>query len=240
MNRIARWRPSPAMAVALLALFVSLGGVSYGVATGSIGTREIRNNSVSTRDIRNDTIRGTDIRRGSVTGSDIDEQSLSKVPRAGRADTATSAGSAASAASAGNAGTLDGVDSGGFLRVNPNRVRAAADLGFADNYAGGSSLLDVSNLAGGEYVVWAKLNVDSDSNAVTNPNCDLVAGGTVLDQAQNQLGPDAGPAAFLEFTMIGTLTASAAGTDDVFIRCEQAAGNTNDAYNRQIVAVRVD
>ena len=33
---------SPAMAVALVALFVSLGGVSYAVATGSVGTRAIK------------------------------------------------------------------------------------------------------------------------------------------------------------------------------------------------------
>jgi hypothetical protein len=33
-------RPSPALIVACLALFLSLGGVSYGVATGFIDSRE--------------------------------------------------------------------------------------------------------------------------------------------------------------------------------------------------------
>ena len=36
MKRIAELRPTPATAIACLALFVSLGGVSYGVAAGSI------------------------------------------------------------------------------------------------------------------------------------------------------------------------------------------------------------
>ena len=36
MKRLIRRRPSPAFVVASLALFLSLGGVSYGLATGSI------------------------------------------------------------------------------------------------------------------------------------------------------------------------------------------------------------
>jgi hypothetical protein len=88
------------MAVALVALFVSLGGVSYGVATGTIGTRQIRNNSirstdlkngqVSSRDLRNNDVRGKDIRNGTLTGADVKESSLGKVPSAGQADVAFS------------------------------------------------------------------------------------------------------------------------------------------------------
>jgi hypothetical protein len=97
---MTRFRPSPAMAVALLALFVALGGVSYGVATGTIGTREIRNNTirssdirngqVSSRDLRNNDVRGTDVRNGSLTGADLKEATLGKVPSAGQADVAFS------------------------------------------------------------------------------------------------------------------------------------------------------
>ena len=64
-------RPSPAMLVALTALFISLGGVSYGVATGSIDSREIKNNSVGTKDLRNNDVRGKDIRNSTITGRDI-------------------------------------------------------------------------------------------------------------------------------------------------------------------------
>ena len=49
------------MVVALLALFISLGGVSYGVATDSIDSREIKNGSVQSRDIRNDSLKGVDV-----------------------------------------------------------------------------------------------------------------------------------------------------------------------------------
>src|SRR3712207_2058599 len=64
-------RPSPAMVVAMVALFVSLGGVSYGVATGSIDSREIKNNSVRGKDIRNGTIKSRDVGNGSLRASDF-------------------------------------------------------------------------------------------------------------------------------------------------------------------------
>jgi hypothetical protein len=105
-------RPSPALVISCIALFLSLGGVSYGVATGFIDSREIknnqvrskdlRNNSIRTFDIRNNEVRGFDIRNSSVqgrdvalntlTGADVSEQDLEKVPSAATADTATSVG----------------------------------------------------------------------------------------------------------------------------------------------------
>jgi hypothetical protein len=96
-------RPTPAFVIACVALFVSLGGVSYGVATGFIDSRELKDNTIRSRDIRNNEVRGLDIRNSSVrggdvafdtlTGDDISEGQLEKVPSAGTADTATTAGS---------------------------------------------------------------------------------------------------------------------------------------------------
>jgi hypothetical protein len=106
-----RRRPSPALVISMLALFVSLSGVSYGVATGFIDSREIknneirsidiRNNQVRTRDLRNNEVRGIDIRNSTVqgrdialntvTGEDVKEDTLQKVPSALLADSATSA-----------------------------------------------------------------------------------------------------------------------------------------------------
>jgi hypothetical protein len=115
---ISRRRPSPALVIALIALFVSLSGVSYGVATGFIDSREIknnevrsldiRNNEVRTRDLRNNEVRGIDIRNSTVqgrdialnavTGEDVKEDTLQKVPSALLADSATTASTAGSAA----------------------------------------------------------------------------------------------------------------------------------------------
>jgi hypothetical protein len=107
-------RVSPATVIASIALFVSLGGVSYGVATGSIDSRELKNNDVRTKDLRNNDVRTKDLRNNDVrsgdvrnstltgsdvgddklTGSDIVESSLGKVPSATSADSANSANSA--------------------------------------------------------------------------------------------------------------------------------------------------
>jgi hypothetical protein len=92
-------RLSPALVVACLALFISLGGVSYGVATGFIDSREIKNNTIRTQDIRNSEVRGRDIRNSTIQGgdvafntlkgADIEESSLGKVPSAASADSAS-------------------------------------------------------------------------------------------------------------------------------------------------------
>jgi hypothetical protein len=107
-----RRRPSPALVISMIALFVSLSGVSYGVATGFIDSREIKNNEVRTRDlrnndirtkdlrnnevrgidIRNSTVQGRDVALNTLTGTDINESTLGKVPSAGTADSATTAG----------------------------------------------------------------------------------------------------------------------------------------------------
>jgi hypothetical protein len=75
--RVRRVRlPSPSMAVALLALFVALGGVSYGVATGSIDSRELKNGTVRSVDLRNNDVRGADIRNGTVGTADLRDGTL--------------------------------------------------------------------------------------------------------------------------------------------------------------------
>jgi hypothetical protein len=57
-------------------VFVALGGTSYAIATGSIGSREIENNSVGTKDLRNSGIRGRDVRNGTIRSADVGNGSL--------------------------------------------------------------------------------------------------------------------------------------------------------------------
>jgi len=57
--------------IALIALFVAMGGTSYAAATGSIDGREIKNNSVSTNDLRNNGIRSRDVRNGGLLKEDF-------------------------------------------------------------------------------------------------------------------------------------------------------------------------
>ena len=55
-------RPSPALVIACISLFVALGGVGYAAATGSIDGREIKNNSVASKDLKNNSFVGKDVK----------------------------------------------------------------------------------------------------------------------------------------------------------------------------------
>jgi hypothetical protein len=62
--------------LALIALFFALTGTSYAVATGSINSREIRNNSIRSKDIRNNTLSGADVRNNTVRSRDVRDSAL--------------------------------------------------------------------------------------------------------------------------------------------------------------------
>ena len=75
MKHLRRYRPSPAMVVACLALLVALGGTAI-AAKPLITGKQIRNASVT----------GLDLRNNSVKGADVLESSLGPVPSAASAD----------------------------------------------------------------------------------------------------------------------------------------------------------
>lgn len=114
-------------AIALLALFVALGGTGY--AATAINGKLIKHNTVA----------GTKLKKDTLGAREIKESKLATVPRASRADSASAADratsastatSAASATNAGNADRLDGVDSTGFLRSTvPEPYREVGSAG---------------------------------------------------------------------------------------------------------------
>ena len=101
-------------AVGYLALFVALGGTSYAVATGSIDSREIKNNAVASKDLRNNGVTGRDVRNRSLTGGDVRSESLG-----GAQVNEATLGEVPRATSAGDAATLGGLGPGAFARANP-------------------------------------------------------------------------------------------------------------------------
>lgn len=117
MRGLLRQRPSPAMIVALIALFVALGGSSYAVTristknlrTGAVNSRVVKNNSLKSGDIRQESLTGNDIKTDSLKNADIDNGSL-------RAKTADSAGNATTADTATNANSLGGVAAANFTQ----------------------------------------------------------------------------------------------------------------------------
>jgi hypothetical protein len=97
------------MAVALLALFVALGGTSYAVSR--IDGKQLKNASVSAKKLR----------RNTLTGREVRESALGEVPLAARATTAVHAvtadlsATAERARHASSADTLSGTTLGGLV-----------------------------------------------------------------------------------------------------------------------------
>jgi hypothetical protein len=168
VKRIARARPSPAMVVALIALFVALSGVGWAALSlkpNSITSKYLKNNkAVKNKDVVDDTLQG----------NKIAESTLGRVPSASTADSATTASIADTATTSGNADMLDGLNATDFLGANAK----AAD----------SELLDGLNSTAflrSTVTVRQSANVDVANNSIAgdradcNPGEKAIAGGAI-------------------------------------------------------------
>jgi hypothetical protein len=106
------WRGSPALVVAVIALFVALGGSVYAAKKARIDGKAIRaksipGNRLKPRSIGADRLKPGVLRSvaasGPLTGADINELTLGQVPSAAHADSADTAQSAVDAQTALNA-----------------------------------------------------------------------------------------------------------------------------------------
>ena len=101
MRRLFARAPSPAFALAFVALVAALSGSAIALpGKASVDSGDVKNNSIRTKDLRNNDIRSKDVRNNTLTGNDVNESKLGKVPSAGNADNAANAASAANAANA--------------------------------------------------------------------------------------------------------------------------------------------
>jgi hypothetical protein len=92
-------RPSPALIVASIALFVALSGIGYTAVVlpaGSVGTKQLKRGAVTSLKVKDN----------SLTGRDIRESRLGRVPLASRAATAGIAMTATRAVNATTAATV--------------------------------------------------------------------------------------------------------------------------------------
>ncbi len=103
MYRSIRKNLNPTSLIAMVALFVSLGGISYAAAT--INGSSLVNKSVAGKKLKDKTVTGGKVKSDSLTGTQVKESTLGKVPSAATADQAGSAASATNAQNAVNAQT---------------------------------------------------------------------------------------------------------------------------------------
>src|SRR6266545_4053879 len=96
-----RGRMSSAHVIALVALFVALGGTAF--AAARIGTHDIKNGAVTKNKLHRNAVNSKKVSKNSLNGKDIDEKTLGAVPTAGHAlsaDRATIAAKASNVMSA--------------------------------------------------------------------------------------------------------------------------------------------
>jgi hypothetical protein len=138
-----RLRPSPAMVVAFIALFVAIGGSSYAVTrlpAGSVGSKQLKKNAVT----------GAKVKNRSLTAADINVGSLAGVA------------SAASATNAAHAGAAAGLDKVTYVNT-PSGVPAAPPPDAAGNQAtvvAGAS----AACPAGSFAVGGGVGVDDNTN----------------------------------------------------------------------------
>lgn len=78
-------KPSPAMVVACISLFVALGGTSFAAMTlarNSVLSKHIKNGQIKRADLAANAVTGAKVANNALTGADVAEQSLGQVPSA--------------------------------------------------------------------------------------------------------------------------------------------------------------
>ena len=111
MLRNFKRRPSPAMAVAFVALLAALSGTAVAlpgkntvnsgdikngqvkgkdIGKNTVTGKKVKNSSLTGGDVKNESLAGGDVTNDSLVGDDINESTLGKVPSAGTADLANS------------------------------------------------------------------------------------------------------------------------------------------------------
>jgi hypothetical protein len=194
MKRIRFRRPSPALVISCISLFVALSGVGY--AAARIGSKQIKNNSVAGKDIKNSTITGKDVKNSGLTGSDVKNNSLT-----GSDIVESKLGKVASAASADSANTVGGVRVIPFsFRSNTTTAqRTVATIGGVQVITGCSSNdpdLNLKNVSGGSAEVnFANIFQTNDTTRsginralANNDTFGLSPGGVPEDGASGQAG----------------------------------------------------
>ena len=156
-----RGRPSPAMAVAFVALLAALSGTAVAlpgsntvdsgdlrrgavknadIARAAVTGSKIRNDAITGSKIQNGTITGAKLANDTVTGALINESTLGTVPRAERANTAGTAEHANTASTAENANTVGGHAANSLVRVASAGADGDVLVGVDDTVVSGTAL----------------------------------------------------------------------------------------------------
>jgi hypothetical protein len=117
--------------IALLALFVALGGTTYAATAlpaNSVGTKQLKKNAVINKKIKANAVTGGKVANNSLTGADVNESTLGTVP------SATNATNATTATTATNANALGGLAPTAYFKSTDARADGFASSTDIDNF----------------------------------------------------------------------------------------------------------
>jgi hypothetical protein len=208
-------RPSIAIVVAFVALFVALGGTGY--AALKITGKNIVNGTVTGVDVDNESLGGKELKPDTLGGAQINESALGTVP------------SAQVAAKATDADTVGGIPAAQLMTVKQRAYEAT--IYQQSNFASGAILRSLTDLPPGTYVVSARLSY-SNVGAAAEKSCTLEVPGTD-DTAIFDV--EAGHAETVSLQEVTT-------SDSVFAASVHCTGDGADDTQGlgSIIAVRVD
>ena len=209
-------RQSPALIVAMLALFVALTGTAVATTSALIGSAQIRNNSITGVDVKNRSLRPIDF-RGSVRG-----------PRGLRG--LTGATGATGAAGAQGAQGVQGP-------IGPSNGYGADSEGADLTWTAAEQTVQTLNLPAGSYVLTGKVLANNDGAGLPIVQCDLKVGGVVIDNGNN-IVPGANGAAAERLYLSQGAAVTLASASAVTIACDSSTA-TGEWEDRVLTAVKV-
>ena len=220
--------------LAVLALFVALGGTSY--AAVSIGSAEIRNNTIQGQDVKQSTLTGADVRNGSLEAKDLKAGTLLAGP-AGAVGAVGPAGSQGPKGEPGAAGAPGAGGAQGPAGATNAYVKQLLNLTFT---AGSAMVLEgAMALPAGSYAVTASVKVENnDTTNGTQGECRL--SGTTTVDVGGAFAPVEPGAGYGEATisLVGT-TVVPAGGGDLQLLCRRTLGDGVSFGSARVVAIPV-
>jgi len=219
-----RRRPSPALVIALVALFISLGGASYAAVTipdNSVGQSQLKNDAVSYQKIVPNAVGAVRLANGGVVNSKLASGSVSYTKiQAGAVGTVRANLSQLQArigTTCGNGSAIGAVDNKGKVTCN---AALPSELGTTSNTAtiGGSAtaVTSISLPAGSSYLAFANPTATVTSSATAQRvtiSCVLTVGSSTQTRTATAVTP--GTAGITTVVPIPLQVAGAAGTSSV-------------------------
>ncbi len=224
-------RPSVSAALAVLALFVALGGTA--TAAKLITGKQIKNGSLTGADVRNRSLSGADLRNGTVGLNKLTAKARATLLRGAPATTAGKDGAQGAPGPAGPAGPQGPKgDAGAPGPAGPAGSGAAFFAGVGAHLITDPSdrIVVTKSLPAGSYVLDAKAVIRT--SVADNTPCTLQQGATELDRVNADLGAGIN----LPVALAATITLPAAA--DVSLLCFEGAGNVT-VTNAKLIATQV-